>query len=170
MSFAMTSGTDDEPMLTESKNGFIGGERGSMSVELAVIIPVLVFLMILVAFGGRLVEARGAIEGAARDAARAASLARYPGTGPLGATELADQAAASDLTGYCTGNDLNVAVAGFPAVGDPAQPGDNVTVTVTCGINATAFSGFPFDIGNPHWMTGTAAAPLDPFMCRGENC
>jgi Flp pilus assembly protein TadG len=154
MRFAMIDGAD--------------GERGSMSVELAVIIPVLVFLMILVALGGRLVEARSAIDGAARDAARAASLARYPGTGPLGATTLADQAAASDLTGYCTGGDLNVDVTNFPALGNAAQLGDNVTVTVNCGINATAFSGF--DIANPHWMSGAAVSPLDPYMCRGENC
>jgi hypothetical protein len=163
MRFAMVGGADGE-------RGFTGGEGGSMSVELAVIIPVLVFLMILVALSGRFVEARGAIDGAARDAARAASLARYPGAGPVGATTLADQAAASDLAGYCTGNDLNVDVTGFPILGEPAQLGDNVTVTVTCGINATAFSGFPFDIGNPHWMTGTAVSPLDPYMCRGEDC
>jgi Flp pilus assembly protein TadG len=161
MRFAMISDADGEP-------GFTGGERGSMSVELAVIIPVLVFLMLLVALGGRLIEARGAIDGAARDAARAASLARYPGTGPLGATTLADQAAASDLAGYCAGDDLNVDVTAFPAVGEPAQLGDNVTVTVACGVNATAFSGF--DLANPHWMTGTAVSPLDPYMCRGENC
>jgi Flp pilus assembly protein TadG len=137
---------------------------GSMSVELAVIAPVLVLLMLLVAFGGRLVEARGAIDGAARDAARAASLARIPGEGPLGATTLADQAAAADLTGYCTGSDLAVNVTGFPALNDAAELGDNVTVTVTCGINTNFFG-----LGT-HSMTGTAVAPLDPFMCRGEQC
>jgi len=140
------------------------GERGSMSVELAVIAPALVLLMLLVAFGGRLVEARGAIDGAARDAARAASLARTPGDGPLGATTLAEQAAAADLTGFCTGGKLNVEVTGFTALNDPAPLGDNVTVSVTCGINTNFFG-----LGT-HSMTGTAVAPLDPFMCRGEQC
>jgi hypothetical protein len=145
------------------------GERGSMSVELAVLIPALVLLMLIVALGGRLVEARGAIDGAARDAARAASLARYPGSGQLGATTLADQAAAGDLTGYCAGMNLEVQVTGFPALGEAAQLGDNVTVSVSCGINTSVFGSVP-GIDNPHWMTGTAVAPLDPYMCRGQNC
>jgi Flp pilus assembly protein TadG len=144
------------------------GERGSMSVELAVMIPLLVLLMLIVALGGRLVESRGAIDGAARDAARAASLARYPGPGLLGATTLADQAAAGDLTGYCTGGNLKVDVTGFPATGEAAELGDNVTVSVTCGINASVFG--VLGLGDTHWMTGTAVAPLDPYMCRGEDC
>jgi Flp pilus assembly protein TadG len=145
------------------------GEQGSMSVELAVVFPLLFFLMLIVALGGRLVEARGAIDGAARDAARAASLARYPGTGPLGATTLADQAAAGDLAGYCSGGNLQVSVTGFPApAGIQAQLGENVTVSVACGVNTSAFS--PLHVGSPHWMTGTAVAPLDPYMCRGQEC
>jgi Flp pilus assembly protein TadG len=135
-----------------------------MSVELAVIAPALVLLLLLVALGGWLVEARGAIDGAARDAARAASLARTPGPGQLGATTLADQAAVADLTGYCTGGNLKVNVTGFPALGAVAQLGDNVTVTVTCGVDTNFFG-----LGT-HWMTGTAVAPLDPYMCRGLDC
>lgn len=142
-----------------------------MSVELAVVIPALVFLLLILALGGRLVESQNAIDGAARDAARAASLARYPGEGPLGATTLAQQAAAGDLSGFCTGADLNVTVSGFPApVGTPAQLGDNVTVTVTCDINTVPWASALFDLGNTHQMTGVAVAPLDPFMCRGTQC
>jgi Flp pilus assembly protein TadG len=143
-------------------------ERGSMSVELAAIIPALILLLLLVALGGRLVQARGAIDGAARDASRAASLARYPGQGQLGATTLADQAAAGDLAGYCAGGDLDVGVTGFPTLGDAAALGDNVTVTVKCGVNTSVFG--VLGLGVTHWMTGTAVAPLDPYMCRGLQC
>ncbi|MGH3251918.1 MAG: TadE/TadG family type IV pilus assembly protein [Trebonia sp.] len=139
-----------------------------MSVELAVIIPALMLLLLLVALGGRLVQARGAVSGAARDAARAASLARYPGPGELGATTLADQAAAADLTGYCTGGDLDVNVTGFPALGAAAPLGGNVTVAVKCGVNTSIFG--PLGLDATHWMTGTAVAPLDPYMCRGLQC
>lgn len=142
--------------------------RGSMSVELAVVIPALALLLLIVALGGRLVESQGAIDGAARDAARAASLARYPGTGPLGATSLAQQAAAGDLSGYCTGGDLAVTVTSFPALDQPAQLGDNVTVQVTCDINTSVFG--VLGLGARHQMTANAIAPLDPFMCRGTQC
>ena len=55
------------------------GERGSISVELAVLAPGLVLLLLLVAAGARVVEVQGHIDGAARDAARAASIARSYG-------------------------------------------------------------------------------------------
>lgn len=143
-------------------------ERGSMSVELAAVIPALVLLLLIVALAGRLVESQGAIDGAARDAARAASLARYPGTGSLGATSLAQQAAAGDLSGFCTGGNLAVTVANFPGLDQPAQLGENVTVTVTCDVNTSVFG--VLGLGVRHQMTATAVAPLDPFMCRGTQC
>jgi hypothetical protein len=139
-----------------------------MSVELAVLIPGLIALMLLVALGGRFVEAHGAIDGAARDAARAASLARYPGLGQLGATSLAEQAAAGDLSGLCAGTNFGVTVTGFPGFGQPAQTGDNVTVTVTCDIDTSPFG--IFHLGARTQLTGVAVAPLDPLMCRGTAC
>lgn len=145
-----------------------GTERGSLTVELAVAIPGLVLLLLIVALGGRLVEAQGAIDGAARDAARAASLARYPGLGQLGATTLATQAAAGDLSSWCTGAHFAVQVEGFPPAGQPAQLGDTVTVTVTCDIDTNVFGVLGF--GARHRMTGLAVAPLDPFMCRALQC
>jgi Flp pilus assembly protein TadG len=131
------------------------------------VLPALILLLLILVLGGRLVESQGAVDGAARDAARAASLARDPGTGPLGATTLADQAAAGDLTGYCTGGNLSVAVNGFPQTGS-APLGDNVTVTVTCDIDTSIFG--VFGLGATHQITGTAVAPLDPYMCRNTQC
>jgi len=139
-----------------------------MSVELVVVIPALVLLLLIVALGGRLVESQGAVDGAARDAARAASLARYPGNGALGATSLAQQAAAGDLSSFCAGGNLAVRVTGFPAIDQPAQLGDNVTVQVACDINTGVFA--VLGLGTRHQMTATAVAPLDPFMCRGTQC
>lgn len=143
-------------------------ERGSVSVELVVMIPALLLLMLVVVLGGHLVEARGAVDGAARDAARAASLARYPGTGDLGATSLADQAAGGDLKGWCANGGPRVSVRHFPALGVQASLGDNVTVQVTCDINTSLFG--LLRLGSVLPMTGTAVAPLDPYMCRGLRC
>lgn len=142
------------------------GDRGSMSVELVVIAPALVLLLLLVGAGGRWVESHGAIDGAARDAARAASIARTQGD----AVTLAQQAADADLasSGWCDAGTTNVGVTGFPA-GTQVTPGiADVTVTVTCSVNMSPFTALGFSAASP--VTGTAVAPLDPYMCRGANC
>ena len=48
-------------------------ERGTAAVELALVAPVLVVLVAVVAAGGRMVETKSAILSVAREAARAAS-------------------------------------------------------------------------------------------------
>ena len=64
------------PLLARRLSG--RREHGSMSVELVVIAPGLIGLLLLVGAGGRVVEAQGHLDGAARDAARAASLVSSP--------------------------------------------------------------------------------------------
>ena len=54
-------------------------ERGSVSVEVAVIAPAFVFLMLLVVFAGKVSEADGNVERAAAEGARAASPRQHPG-------------------------------------------------------------------------------------------
>jgi Flp pilus assembly protein TadG len=138
-----------------------------MSVELVVIAPALVLLLLLVGAGGRWVESHGAIDGAARDAARAASIARTPGD----AVALAQQAAVADLTssGWCNAGSANVGVTGFPASSQAGAQGiTDVTVTVTCSVNMSPFTALGFKAASP--VTGTAVAPLDPFMCRSASC
>jgi Flp pilus assembly protein TadG len=137
-----------------------------MSVELVVIAPALVLMLLLVGAGGRWVESHGAIDGAARDAARAASLGRSSGD----AVTLAQQAASADLasSGWCNPGTDNVGVAGFPASAQANVQGADVTVTVTCSVNMSPFTLLGFKAASP--VTGTAVAPLDPFMCRGTAC
>ena len=141
------------------------GDRGSMSVELVVIAPALVLLLLLIGAGGRWVESHGALDGAARDAARAASVGRTPED----ADSLAQEAAQSDLSssGWCDGGTVTVGVAGFPATATVNQ-GTDVTVTVNCNVNMAPFTMLGFQAAAP--VTAKAVAPLDPFMCRGANC
>ncbi len=54
-------------------------ERGSMAVEIVVLIPVLFMFTLFVVAGGRYVNARADADSAARDAARAASQAHTRG-------------------------------------------------------------------------------------------
>lgn len=133
-----------------------------MSVELAVIAPGLALLLLLVAAAGRVVEVQGHIDGAARDAARAASLAQSPGQ----ADQLALQAADADLgsSSWCAAGTIQAQVAGFPADGAVVGAGQDVTVTVQCEVNMSPFRLLGF--APTKQFTGSAVAPLDTFTCR----
>ncbi len=142
------------------------GQRGSMTVELVIVAPGLILLLLLVGAAGRVVEAQGHLDGAARDAARAASLAQ---SAPQ-AGQAALQAAQADLgaTSWCAAGSVQAQVAGFPAAGQPVQPGAAVTATVTCDVNMS-----PFGLLGFHPTTvfsSQAVAPLDVFTCRAPGC
>jgi len=141
-------------------------DRGSISVELVVLAPGLALLLLLVAAGARVVEVQGHIDGAARDAARAASIAR---TFSL-QKQAAQQAAQADLglTSLCAPHTVGVQVTTTPpAVAAPGVAG-SVTVTVTCEVNMSPFKSLGFGVAKR--FTGQAVAPLDPFMCRDVRC
>ena len=55
---------------------FLRGDRGSMAVEFVVAAPALVLLLLLVSAGGQWLNLTGKVGSAARDAVRAASVAR----------------------------------------------------------------------------------------------
>jgi len=141
-------------------------DRGSLTVELAVVAPGLILLLLLVGAGGRVVEAQGHVDGAARDAARAASLGRSVGQ----ADAFALQAAQADLgsSSWCAQGSVTATVSGFPAGGQAIVPGDNVTAIVHCSVNTSPFRILGFQPTTP--FTAQAVAPLDPYMCRTAAC
>ena len=127
------------------------GDRGSMALELTLLTPVLIAFMMLMVGVGRMVEAQGQVDGAARDAARAASVARSRGD----AAAFADRAAKGTLQTQCQGG---------PKVSPDLSewvPGGQVTVTVTCDVDLGGMTliGLP----GSKTMTGTATVPLDTF-------
>jgi Flp pilus assembly protein TadG len=140
--------------------------RGSISVELVVLAPALALLLLLLGAGGRVVEVQGHIDGAARDAARAASISRSA----LQASEMARQAAVADLgpTSWCAPRSIVAQVSGYPAAGPLPAGGAEVTVTVSCEVNMSPFTSLGFPA--PMRFSGQAVAPLDPFMCRDVTC
>ncbi|WP_248961865.1 TadE family protein [Sphaerisporangium perillae] len=117
-----------------------------MAVETVMLAPVfLLFLMFLVG-AGRVVEAQGEVNGAARDAARAASVQRTRST----AERAARDAAGSALDGECR-----------PVVtlsGSDWREGGSVRATVTCELNLD-FLGF----GAAKRMKGDSVVPLEQF-------
>ncbi len=109
------------------------GERGSVSVELALLAPALLLLVAFAVLAGRTQIAEGAVQEAARAAAREASLARDAATaGALAGGQAERTLAAQDLR--CQNTSVDVDTSGFAA--PPGQPGD-VTVTVTCVVGMT---------------------------------
>jgi Flp pilus assembly protein TadG len=135
-------------------------EQGGMTLELVLLTPIFVAFLMLLAGVGRTVDARSQIEGAARDAARAASVARTEGD----AAAFADQAVREGLGGrsWCTGGP-QVAMRAVPAWG----AGNRVVVTVTCSVDLDDL-GF---IGLPATKTlrGNAVAPIDTYSYRGGD-
>ena len=136
-----------------------GTEEGSAALEVALVTPLLLVALLFVIGLGRLASARGQIEQAARDAARAASIARTPGS----AQADAEQAAAADLAGdRLTCGQLNVAVdAGS------FRPGGTVAVDVGCTVALADLvaAGFP----GTHRLTATAVAPVDRYRSTGPS-
>lgn len=124
-------------------------QRGSLTVELVVLAPAMLLIMLFLVFAGRVIEAHGQVGGAARDAARAASIALSPGAANLGA----NQAAEDDLAHWCAGGP-RAEVQGFE------QGSKEVTVTVHCTVDLS-FLGF-----GSIKVTQDAVAPLDQFTAR----
>jgi Flp pilus assembly protein TadG len=135
----------------------VSRDRGSASLELVLLTPVLVALLLLVVTAGRYGQARSDVDAAARDAARSASLERSVPA----ARDAAEQAARrrlADRDVVCTGFDIMVSVDDFRA-------GGAVAATVRCDVRLDDLAG----IGLPATMSfeSTFAHPIDSF--RGTD-
>lgn len=106
------------------------GERGSTTLELVVWAPGLLLIVALLTVAGRVNGANAAVEQAATDAARTASIARTSSAAQTAATASA-QATLAGQGLQCTGTIVTVDTAGFAA--PPGQPA-TVTATVTCPV------------------------------------
>ncbi|GGN29085.1 TadE/TadG family type IV pilus assembly protein [Streptomyces fuscichromogenes] len=124
-------------------------DRGLSTVEVVILAPVMIlFILVLVAFG-QLVDGRGALDGAARDAARAGSIQKDHAT----AMSEARKAAEADLSDVCSGPVSVVQTsAGF-------ESGTIFSVEVSCEVRGLAMLGL--DI--PTTLSSTFSSPLDPF-------
>ncbi len=107
------------------------GDRGSLSLETAILAPVLFSFLLLVIAAGRIHLADNTVDAAARNASRAASLERDGTSARTQATRVAQQTLQEQGL-QCTGLTVDVPTGGFQAaLGTPAS----VRVTVTCTVN-----------------------------------
>jgi Flp pilus assembly protein TadG len=143
----------------------LSDDRGSMAVEFVVAAPLLVFLLLLVAAGGQWLSATGDVGSAARDAVRAASVARTFAD----AEANAKTAATADLGARCAGG-VQVPPPQLFSDGAPVGPGafataQQIQVTVSCTANLSVFHIIGFPVSQT--FADSATAPLDPFEDRG---
>ncbi len=135
-------------------------DRGSLSVELAILLPAFLLLALIAIAFGRDTVAQSSVDLAAHDAARAASLARNASDARTAAT-----AAAHDTldgsSASCAAITVTVDTSGFAVpVGQPATVG--VTITCTVSLADLALPGMPAS----HVLTSTFSSPLDIYRGR----
>lgn len=133
------------------------GDAGSMSLELAIVTPLLVGFMMLMVSLGRVVEAQSQVDGAARDAARAASVARDR----FGAAEAARRAAHTTLGERDGGRKwcMSDPTVRFDSARTDWSRGGQVTIVVSCTIDLSGLS--LIAVAPTKTVTGSATAPLD---------
>lgn len=127
-----------------------------MSLELVIVAPAMIALLLLLAIGGRLTETRLAVQGAARNGARAASLERESGD----AVEAAKSSVESSLKDReLTCDPLNV-VTDTTRFSPPGGEVGLVSVTVECTVRMTGFD--PLFSGT-RLIRGKFSEPIDRF-------
>jgi Flp pilus assembly protein TadG len=133
---------------------------GSATLEAAIAVLGLLALLGLAIAGGRIAVAGGAVEEAARDAARQASIARDAGTAEARAAAAAR--ATLDNQGLaCISLRVRVDTSGFTVpVGQPARVG--ATVTCVADLSKLAVPGMP----GRRALTATFTSPLDTYRER----
>lgn len=135
-------------------------ERGSATLEVLVLAPVMLAAVGFAIAGGRIETAHQAVDQAAYAAARQASIARDSGT----ARTLATSTARTMLTQRglnCTAVAVDLDLSGFSApLGQPATVRANISCVV--GLSDLAVPGLP----GGKQLTATAASPIDPYRER----
>jgi Flp pilus assembly protein TadG len=131
-------------------------DRGSESVELAILLPVGILVLAMLVIGARIALAGDRISGVAGIAARDASLARSAAAAQQAATARATDAL-TDRDLHCADVQVRVDTSGFTS--PPGAPA-SVTVVVECTIDLSdiGVAGLP----GSRTLRDTATSPLDP--------
>lgn len=133
------------------------GDRGSAAIEAAVGVPAFTLLVGLIIFGGRTAMTQQAVESAAADAARSASIARTPGEAYAEADQAARTSIANQQLG-CVTVDVATDTAAFAR---PAGQSGTVTVTIECRVDLADLS-VPGVPGSQD-ISATMSSPLDTW-------
>lgn len=138
-------------------------DRGSASVELAILAPAVISAFVMVMMAGQINMTRQAVEAAAFDAARTASISRAADD----AQRNGEAAAASRLAQQgivCQPSPSAVVVVDTREFALPAGQSAQVTATVTCTISFSdiALAGMP----GSYTFTANFVSPIDTYRRR----
>lgn len=127
-------------------------ESGSASVEMAVFFPALILVLALVVFAARLGQLHVAVDSAAANAARAASIERTPAAATAAARQSIDATLTSEGMD-CRSKSVQVDARDITK--PPGQPG-MVRVDISCTTNAAPLPG-------SRTVTATATSAVDTY-------
>jgi len=132
-------------------------EKGSLTVELVVLTPVLLLVVLVVVAFGRVAEARQQVVEAARAGAEVASV-QPDGAAAEQEAELEATVGTSDHALTCAAETVTTDISHF-------RPRGHVTVTVTCRVPLADLSvtGLP----GSTTVQATSTAPIDPYRSVG---
>ncbi|MBR8743775.1 TadE/TadG family type IV pilus assembly protein [Nocardiopsis sp. MG754419] len=131
-------------------------DRGSASVELVLLTPVLLALALLMVLAGRVVDAGSTADGVAHSAARAASMERTAGAAEAAAAATAASSLAEN--GLVCGDHTVVLEHGG------LVPGGAVTARVECRVGLDGLTGL--GVPGSYTASGSATVVVDTF--RGQ--
>jgi Flp pilus assembly protein TadG len=131
-------------------------ERGESAVQMAILTPALIALLLLVVFAGRIAVSRQAVQSAAADAARAASIARNASDAEKSAIRIAEASLDAQQL-RCATTDIDVDTSGFNA--PPGTPA-SATVTITCDLMT---SDLMIPVPGTVSIQATMSSPIDTY-------
>jgi Flp pilus assembly protein TadG len=136
-------------------------ERGSATVELAVVAPGLLMIIALLVLGGRVTIAGGSVEHAAAEAARTASIARTETEALTQGRDAAEESLERQDLLCVGGPSIQIDTSQFSR--PPGEPA-TVSATVTCRVQLSdvAIPGLP----GSREITETVESPLDTYRMR----
>ena len=128
-------------------------ERGAAAVELVLVTPVLIVLMLFAVAGGRLASSRAEVDAAARDSARAASLARSAVMAERDGRAAAETTLANRGVS-CRTLTVMVDTSDF-------RPGGTVAATVNCDVDLADLTGL--GLPGSRSVASRFVEPVDTF-------
>ena len=134
-------------------------DRGSVSLELAILAPVMLLLLAFVVLAGRVAIAGNTVTTVAGNAAREASLARTAGAAAAAGRAVARAGLAAQSVQCQSGGTVTVDVSGFGAAA-AGVPGQVVVVTVDCVVTLSDLA-LP-GVRGTRTLTERAVSPIDP--------